>query len=300
MQTPKSYRVVDPSGELGSDADDGRHTQFFAPSTVLNNASGEVWRSEGRASAPRCLETTMASGLHIACGAARAQSRASGGKRFSARGTTFALSYLDAPEVFETRVEPGEVRSVGIFLPEACIDDETARVVDSLRSQGLPLVQRNSPPLLETANRLLAPLPADYGEAAVRLVLEARGLELLAAAQSMFQERRERTTLSQRHRRIAQDATAYIDENLATKITISELGRAVASSPRTLTEAFRKTHGETIAAYVTRRRMEYAAALLRDGHSVSAAASAVAYSPNAFSNAFRHYAGKSPRDLLAP
>ncbi|MEM9313343.1 MAG: AraC family transcriptional regulator, partial [Pseudomonadota bacterium] len=175
------------------------------------------------------------------------------------------------------------------------LDDDVGRIAESIRTVDAALIQRISPTVSEVAKRLTAPLPGDYGEAACRLVLEARGLELLAAAHSLFVDPRP-APLSQRHQRIASDASAYIDENLARKITISELGRAVASSPRTLTEAFRKTHGETIASYVTRRRMEHASALLRAGHSVSAVADAVSYSPNAFSHAFRHYFGLSPRD----
>lgn len=299
MHSPKSYSVDDPSGELAGEGTANAHFRFLSPGVDVG-ITGEVWRSESTATAHRTLNTTLASGLHIACGAGRAESKARGGGRFSAAGTTFALSYLEGQEVFETQVEPGDVRCVGVYLPDARIDDETGRIVDRIRALDTTLMQQISPFLIEVANRLLAPLPTDYGEAACRLVMEARGLEIIAAAHSMLLEPESETPIAHRHRRIARDASAYIDENLARKITIPELARAVAASPRTLTDAFRTNHGETIAAYVTRRRMEHATNLLRDGHTVSATASAINYSPNAFSHAFRHYAGVRPRDLRNP
>ncbi|MEL7044308.1 MAG: helix-turn-helix domain-containing protein [Pseudomonadota bacterium] len=296
MQTTTSHHITECSGESQSQRDTSTSFRFLAPELAHGGNAGEVWKSESFATEPRSLSTTLSPGLLVACGVANASSRARQGDFFQAAGATFALAYYDRAEVFDTQVEPGDVSCVGVYLPDVLLDDDAARIVERIRTVDAALVQRISPTVAEVAKRLTAPLPGDYGEAACRLVLEARGLELLAAAHSLLVDPRP-DPLSQRHRRIAGDASAYINENLAQKITISELGRAVAASPRTLTEAFRKIHGETIASYVTRRRMEHASALLRAGYSVSAVALAVSYSPNAFSHAFRHYSGLSPRDF---
>lgn len=274
------------------------------PATHFNAASGrgrsdgagEVWYSRSTTAGPRSLTTTVEAGLHLASGIANIDSSGRSGARFRTDGATFALMYIDAKETFATQVAAGPSRCVGMHLPDSLIDGEAARIAERLRQMDATLIQRITPAIVDVAYRLCAPLPAAYGEPARRLVLAARGLELLAAAHAVLVGSKHREPAG-RQLRIARDATAYINENLSEVISLAALGRAVAASPRSLTEAFRTAHGETIAAYVTRRRMETAAAMLRGGQSISAVAFAVGYSPNAFSSAFRRYYGLSPREF---
>jgi transcriptional regulator GlxA family with amidase domain len=103
------------------------------------------------------------------------------------------------------------------------------------------------------------------------------------------------------HLRVAdpalQRAERFITENLGRQITLDELARAAAVSPRTL---FRRMHaglGMTPNQLVQRLRVSQAAHLLETtGASVEAVAARVGYADAAaFRRVFRRFAGESPR-----
>ncbi|MEM0954743.1 MAG: AraC family transcriptional regulator [Pseudomonadota bacterium] len=255
--------------------------------------NGEVWLSYVAESQPERSTRTLDSGLYVGCGIANVRSVSKYGDIFQAQGATFTVSLFESPEEFDTYSAGGTMRCAGIHVQLDGLEGETAALADSVRSQDERLMQKATPLFTDLALRATTPLPEVYGAVACDLVLEARGLELLAAAHSVFVAPLV-GKLSPRHLRIARDAGSYIEQNLDQKLTISSLGRIVGSSPRILTEAFRRAHGETVAAYITRRRMERAAGLLNEGQSVAEVARNVNYSPNGLSSAFRHHFGMSP------
>ena len=82
---------------------------------------------------------------------------------------------------------------------------------------------------------------------------------------------------------------AYLTENLQQRTTIDELSRQYLINPTTLKQVFKSVYGTSIAAYVTRCRMTYAAKLLRSTDTpLSEIAHEVGYgSPSKFSAAFK-------------
>jgi AraC family transcriptional regulator len=94
---------------------------------------------------------------------------------------------------------------------------------------------------------------------------------------------------------------AFIDENLGRRIGVGELAREAAFSEFHFHRLFTAYHGETIGDYMARRRVEVAAMRLRAQPRLPVIE--VAYdvgfgSPEAFSRAFKHRFGLSPRNWL--
>ena len=129
------------------------------------------------------------------------------------------------------------------------------------------------------------------------MLLQSRALELSAMVSAVFGQNLRRPR-SNRTQRKMYDVLDCIEERLSTVITLDELSRLNGLSTRVMTSAFRETFGESISGLITRRRMEEGAVLLEAGASVAIAASAVGYSPNAFSTAFARHFGYPPSQLL--
>jgi len=258
--------------------------------------NGEVWQASSVEPVSLTSCRTVDPGLHVSFGRAVVTSRGSNGERFRASGTTFVAGCLEETSEFVTHVSPGEVLCVGIRLDLEHLSDESLALAETLQKQDTVLTQSQSPLIHNLARHLTSPLPSYSDAAAMELFLEARGLELLATAYLEFLNAPQ-TVVRQRHLRLAQDARAYIDEHLGLDLTISGISRAVGSSERVLTGAFRQAFDDTVAVYVTRRRLERASQLLREGQSVAEAALAVNYSPNALSAAFKQHFGLSPKSL---
>ncbi|MEM6543791.1 MAG: AraC family transcriptional regulator [Pseudomonadota bacterium] len=255
---------------------------------------GEVWHATSETAVSQTTRRVIEPGLHIGCGIARMSTRGRNGDCLRSHGTTFITGWFEANEEFETQVEPGEIRCVGIRI---CIDElsgDTLELAEKVSQEKQKFMQHSSPLVTELVTRLTAPFPAYCDPVAAQLFLEARGLELLGAAHSVCYGS-EAPSIRQRHLKLAQDARAFIDENLHKDITICGLAREIGSSERVLTSAFRQAFGETVARYTTRKRMEHALALLRLGQPVAQAASSVNYSPNALSAAFKQYYGVTPK-----
>jgi transcriptional regulator GlxA family with amidase domain len=79
-------------------------------------------------------------------------------------------------------------------------------------------------------------------------------------------------------------------------VTVEEMARDLAISPRHLERCFKETVGTSIKAFWTDRRMEHAARLLRQpGVAVTDVAVRVGYaSPFAFSRTFKRRFGVAP------
>jgi AraC-like DNA-binding protein len=59
-------------------------------------------------------------------------------------------------------------------------------------------------------------------------------------------------------------ARSFIDQHFGERLTLDELSRATSLSRYYLCRAFKKAHGVTVGAYLTRRRIEEAQRLLAD------------------------------------
>ena len=92
------------------------------------------------------------------------------------------------------------------------------------------------------------------------------------------------------------EVMVFVENHLGDSITLEEVGRHLAMSPRHLERCFREEVGTSIMAFWVDRRMEHAVTLLRrPGASVAAVASEVGYaSAFSFSRAFKRYHGFPP------
>lgn len=155
---------------------------------------------------------------------------------------------------------------------------------------------RLAPFTVATAARLEKMFTTMYDDTARKLYLESCALDLLAAQIAHLSgEQTGRGSPRRRHREKAFAARDHLDNRLQNPPTIAELSKIVGTNEFTLKRAFKEAHGTTIFAYVSRRRMEHATSLLRQGMSVASAAQAVGYScVRSFSAAYRRENGCPP------
>jgi AraC-like DNA-binding protein len=94
-----------------------------------------------------------------------------------------------------------------------------------------------------------------------------------------------------------EEAAAIIALEFSGPVSLQELARRLATSPRQLQRAFAEAGEPGPRAYLRRVRMKRAAELLRDGSTVGQAAWLVGYSqPAQFAKAFRIEHGHLPRE----
>jgi AraC-like DNA-binding protein len=96
-------------------------------------------------------------------------------------------------------------------------------------------------------------------------------------------------------------AQAYIEEHLASPVSVPDVARAVGISHTHLTRVFRAETGRTVVAYIRHRRLQRARHLLLSSTlSITAVAAAVGIADlQAFNKACRRELGASPRDIRA-
>jgi len=96
-------------------------------------------------------------------------------------------------------------------------------------------------------------------------------------------------------------AVAYIEANLAGRVSLGGAARACRLSPCELSRRFRQEQRETFSAYVLRRRIERARALLAAGEQpVSQVAYAVGFNDlSYFARVFRRMVGMPASEYLA-
>lgn len=238
-------------------------------------------------------EARLPNGLHISCGIARLRTDHPrlGGFEFDGPGLSAIICEAE-PQPFTTVVSQGRSLSCGLFVDfdrmEAAPSEVLMDIAGRLRA-GAPLRATDRPPPGVVA-RLCSPIDPWFQGAARTLALEARSLELAAMALNWLALSAAPDSRPARHTRRAQAARDLLEARLGDPPALHALAREVGVNVRSLTEAFRLTYGESIAAYVTRRRLETAHALLVEGLPASVAAARVGYSAAHFSTAFlRHY-----------
>jgi AraC family transcriptional regulator, regulatory protein of adaptative response / methylphosphotriester-DNA alkyltransferase methyltransferase len=106
---------------------------------------------------------------------------------------------------------------------------------------------------------------------------------------------RTRPATRQLRRAIFDDAVEILATEYSRPITIEEIARRVATSPRQLQRVFDEVGGLGFRAYLRRIRLSHAAALLAETDlTVTEVARRVGYSVSQFSKAFRRAYGVSP------
>ncbi len=98
-----------------------------------------------------------------------------------------------------------------------------------------------------------------------------------------------------------EDATAIVEQEFASDLSLDDIARRVASSRRQLQRAYSEIGGTTFREHLTRVRMERAAGMLADkGLTVRVVARRVGYrQPAQFAKAFRRHLGVAPSDYRA-
>lgn len=141
------------------------------------------------------------------------------------------------------------------------------------------------------AQRALAPAAHLYARASI----DALMAELACAHASTVRARHEQG--SSQATRLAEETSRLVERMLADGHApeLGELAELLYVSRSHLCATFSAETGESLGAYIRRRRLERAAHLLEGGASAAEAATAVGYAtPAAFSSAFKRQFGTSP------
>lgn len=103
-----------------------------------------------------------------------------------------------------------------------------------------------------------------------------------------------------RKQHIVSKIQRYVLENLESNLTIKDISSQVFLAPTYLCAVFKEETGDTINAYITKHKMEYAAKLLSSGdYRVYEVGKKLAYTDvKYFSNLFKRYFGVSPSEYM--
>lgn len=280
-----------------------REFEEFAEKVSVSNEeigmnSGIIWHSHRSDGPGGSYDAFLPAGLHISCGVAniRTHSKHLGG--FEAQGPVANVVFVpDDTTCFKTELSSGPVSSFGYYVPIDAIEDDDGVIAGIARTvRHRPLTPLVGEPL-RAVPRFVSGAGREYVGKSREMLFQARALEFSAMVSALFGQNGERRH-SKRVRRKMHGVRECIEERLSVPVTLDELARLNGLSTRVLTTAFKETFGESVGELITRRRMEEGAAMLEAGASVATAASAVGYSPNAFSTAFARHFGYPPSQLL--
>lgn len=209
----------------------------------------------------------------------------------------------------------GWIRLFHLYIPRAAFD---RAVVEGLDADPAHVTLRDltyfHDPMLEQLIRGVM-LPLDWSNPAERLAMSHAARALIAALVSRFTNRpagdiRVTGGLAPAVRRRLEE---YIRANLDQPLSIDDLAGVAGLSPFHFARAFKRATGEGPHAYVSRRRIEQAQALLRDGrtglaetalacgfanqsHFTARFRAAVGLTPGAFAAIHRQSGGRSSED----
>ncbi|WP_346892319.1 AraC family transcriptional regulator [uncultured Roseibium sp.] len=168
----------------------------------------------------------------------------------------------------------------------------------SLPEQDIFLIgMQASPGLLQTAQDILKCELADG--LARRLFLHSKVIEAISLAIGILHEggahQRQIRSLNREEQTRLEKAVHLIETSYSENWTIARLAREVGLNERRLKEAFRLAIGSSVRAYLRSVRLDAAASLLHEGHSVTETAFAVGFDNlSHFSKIFREHKGVSP------
>ena len=99
-------------------------------------------------------------------------------------------------------------------------------------------------------------------------------------------------------RSLLEQIMAFVDANLAEKITLKMIANQFSVSVSTVTQLFQKKAETTFHGFVTRRRMDRARVLIRQGVPLESVGREIGYRDHStFYRAFRQTFGISPREF---
>jgi AraC family transcriptional regulator, regulatory protein of adaptative response / methylphosphotriester-DNA alkyltransferase methyltransferase len=103
-------------------------------------------------------------------------------------------------------------------------------------------------------------------------------------------------------RRILCEAVTIVRAEFSRPLTVDELARRTATSPRQLHRAFSEVGGTGFRAYLAKVRMRHAAELLRSSDlTISEVGRRVGYrEPSQFTKAFKRAHGVTPKEFRGP
>lgn len=275
---------------------DGLPQSFDAASGNL----GVYWRSEQAIVKPASYEAHTPAGLHIGCGTASITTQSSGLGSFAFKGAGLTAMLCPSGAMpFLTHVSGRSAHACGLFLATNELwssENDALQEIAAALERGSPLRATSSIPF-GVVFRLSAPVDPWFQGVARNLVFQARSIELSAFALAWLTGRTADPKATLRHQRYAYLARDILEQRLTDPPSIEGLARQVGINARSLTGTFRAVFGSSIAAYVTRRRLELAVELLEQGLTPSEVANRVGYSPSHLSNAIQRRFGMRPRDI---
>jgi len=152
-------------------------------------------------------------------------------------------------------------------------------------------------PTPEPVRRTAVQLLDSDGQTLDDLILEARGLDLLAAAiEAVRAPLSGRSGVWTRNGRQLEEAREVLLADLARPWTVSEIAKRVGLTEKRLKRDFPARFGEPVYGYLQRARLERAWSLLQDGtQTVTEVALAVGYAnPSHFAKLFKRQFGRRP------
>lgn len=277
------------SSELKTVADNAGSSFESAPTT-----GGIVWQSIREHGSNVRMQNEIPGGLHLSFGVAdiRTHSPVFGG--FETRQPVIAaFTAPDGGTLFETEVKAGMARSFGIHISDLDAAESDPCISAIIRSvRGRPMAVIGGEAARRVAKLQVAIDPWFQGDAR-ELVFQARAMELVAVVAEALKDP-DRLSLRSIDLVRAHAVREQIEQDLGQVFRLDTLAKEQAIDTRVMTAAFKRSFGESIGVYITRRRMEEALSLLADGASVKTVAIMLGYTPNAFSTAFRRHYGYPP------
>ncbi|MGC6331830.1 helix-turn-helix domain-containing protein [Rhizorhabdus sp. FW153] len=255
-------------------------------------AATTFWQSSGINPQPLVYEVSLPAGLHFGCGLTPGlESIADFGEmRVSGAGATLVI--CETPASMTTSLAAGQFHSAGLTIMPTELEAFGALAAFA-RRQGQTCLALEAVPVPVVA-RLAMPIDPWFQGTARDMAREARALELLAVFEEALCDRARPRLNARRSHRLAMAARDILEAEFAASLSLATLAARVGCSPRTLTDAFRAVFGISVGGYVTRRRLEEGARLLRDGLRPSEAAYRIGYSPAHFAVAFKRQHGLPP------
>ena len=245
------------------------------------------WRSAGKVPAGGfAYDAALPAGLHFSAGRGEIQSRI-GDDCIQFSGALLACFRLEGVTPCHTSMASGSRwRSIGLWVAPDC------PTADSFDKPALPARPQPCVPCGDIAALIGSTAHQRYRGMARDYALRAQAYALLAG---LTAQRTEPPLASADRRRLAaRAAAAILDADYAAPPGLAELALRVGTNRRYLTFDFRALTGMTIAAYITRLRLEHASAMLTSGMMATQVAARIGLTPSHFAQAFRRRFGHLP------
>ncbi len=250
------------------------------------------WQSSGVNPEPLVYRANLPAGLHFGCGLMPGIESVAEFGSMAVQGAGATLVICTGPTTMTTTLAPGQFHSAGLSTEQSDLHSFGA-LADFASRQGQACLALGKVSVQVIA-RLAMPIDPWFQGTARDMAREARALELLAVFEEALCDRSPLSSTVPRSHGLAIKARDIIEAEYALPLTIADLAARVGCSSRKLTDAFRQVFTISIGGYVTRCRLEHAAALLSEGVRPAEVAYRVGYTPAHLAAAFKRQHGVSP------